>query len=75
MNQITSHRKMGFAAHTFHLTMCCLTMGLWIPMYISGLRRRTTVTKLPPVPAYQQPWSPQQSQYSQAQYPQYQTWR
>lgn len=43
--QVVSHRKMGFAGHAFHLTMCLMTFGLWIPVYMSRLRSRTTVTR------------------------------
>ncbi|WP_242890234.1 hypothetical protein [Actinomadura litoris] len=38
-------RKMGFLLHGFHLTMCFCTVGLWTPVYLSGLRKRKTVIR------------------------------
>ena len=43
--KIVSKRKMGFVGHTFHVFMCFMTCGLWIPVYMSRLRSRKTVTR------------------------------
>lgn len=49
MNQpprkVVSRRKMGWMLHCFHCTMCLCTLGLWTPVYLSGLRKRKTVTR------------------------------
>lgn len=42
--KIVTRRKMGFVLHSFHIFMCLCTMGLWLPVYLSGLRRRKSVT-------------------------------
>lgn len=42
--KVVHKRKMGFLLHTFHVCMCVCTCGLWIPVYMSGLRKRKTVT-------------------------------
>lgn len=42
--RIVQRRKMGFILHAFHLTMCVCTVGLWTPVYLSGLRKRKIVT-------------------------------
>jgi hypothetical protein len=44
-NKIVSRRKMGFILHAFHWTMIVCTLGLWTPVYLSGLRKRKTVTR------------------------------
>lgn len=44
-SRVVTKRKMGFVLHMFHVTMCLCTAGLWIPVYLSGLRRRKTVTR------------------------------
>jgi hypothetical protein len=43
--KVVSRRKMGILLHCFHITMCLCTLGLWIPVYLSGLRKRKTVTR------------------------------
>lgn len=40
-----SRRKMGWGLHCFHWVMMFCTLGLWTPVYLSGLRKRKTVTK------------------------------
>jgi hypothetical protein len=43
--KVVSTRKMGFVGHGIHIFMCMITMGLWIPVYLSRLRSRKTVTR------------------------------
>ena len=44
MDKAVSKRKMGYIAHTFHITMSVFSFGLWVPVYMSALRKRKTVT-------------------------------
>lgn len=49
MNKVVSKKKMGFLGHTFHITLSVFSMGLWVPVYMSRLRARKTVTYYPEV--------------------------
>lgn len=39
-----SRNRMSFGVEIFHWTMILCTGGLWIPVYLSGKRKRKTVT-------------------------------
>jgi hypothetical protein len=65
MPTITTRRKTGWIALTFHWTMIICTLGLWYPIYASRRRSRVTVTHLPP--GYSQP--PPQQPYGYGQQP------
>lgn len=43
--KMVQRRKMGLFLHAFHITMCFCTVGLWTPVYLSGLRKRKTVVR------------------------------
>jgi hypothetical protein len=43
--KIVTVRKMSFGGHFLHLMMCFMTCGIWIPVYLSRLRSRKTVTR------------------------------
>lgn len=44
-SKVVSRRKMGWMLHCFHWFMMFCTLGLWTPVYLSGLRKRKTVTR------------------------------
>lgn len=39
-----SRNRMSFGVEIFHWTMIICTCGLWTPVYLSGKRKRKTVT-------------------------------
>lgn len=39
-----SRNRMSFGVEIFHWTMIICTCGLWTPIYLSGKRKRKTVT-------------------------------
>jgi hypothetical protein len=66
-----SRRKMPAGLACFHWCMIVCTCGLWLPVYLSARRRRTTVTsyQYPQPPAYPPPGQ-YPPPYHQGRYPQ-----
>ncbi|MFG3051927.1 hypothetical protein ACGFZP_13380 [Kitasatospora sp. NPDC048239] len=66
MPTVTTRRKMGPIALTFHTIMMVCTLGLWTPVLMAAKRGRKTVTRydgIPPMQPGQQPYGPPPGQY------------
>lgn len=70
MSTVTTRRKMGPIALTFHTLMMIFTLGLWTPVLLAARRGRKTVTHYdgPPAAPLGQPGQYPQPPYGQ-QYP------